>query len=180
MLRKCNKKQYFNKSVCLYKQVRLLGSGESFGDIAIRTKRNRTASIYVESEKCILVTMNIKIYKELYKQMTERIKEKEDSFLMAFPKFSRICLNKFILHFKERVYKSPQYVFRKGDKTENIYFIKQGEIELQNVRSEDTYKSRLIEANLVDTVKGYYSKRKTKVIEKVSLLINSSLFKHRY
>jgi len=80
---------YFDKLICLYKEVAEIKGGTEnayFGDIVAREKSKlRTASIFVSSEKCICMELNMSAYNIVFKELNTELKAKETLFQTIFP-----------------------------------------------------------------------------------------------
>lgn len=119
-------------------------TGESFGELALIEDKPRSATIICK-EECHFAVLERDHYKEilgktsvisyishllpLAKAQQQKIDEKIN-FLMEFPLFSntsRRGLSTFIYHFHQRKYLMNEWVYKQGEESAYIYFIKEGE-----------------------------------------------------
>ena len=106
--------------------------GTSFGEYALLNNHPRIASV-----QCITDTHLAVLNKENYLGILGRIESKRIDELVKFlrkfnifRKWSRIPVVKISYFFKEREYTRKGIVFREGDTAEELFFVKQGEIEI--------------------------------------------------
>ena len=135
-------------NLCIYYNVINLKEEETFGDIALSGNFKRTASI-ICNEDCIFATLTKKIYENCIKTSLEKIRAINLYFLVNCDLFKGVkpdnFLKKYFNYFKIIHLNQGSFLFKQGDKREEIYIIKEGLIEI-NVKS--SYKELI---NLINT-----------------------------
>lgn len=108
-----------------------LGSGTSFGELALESSKPRAASI-----RCKQDSHFIYLEKQDYVQLISKIvldkRNKSVNFLQSLPMFNSCTkgtLSKLTYAFKEKSYNKGQIVYSEGDKSEEIFVVKNGEFE---------------------------------------------------
>ena len=117
-----------------YYYVTNITQGQTFGDIALSDDiKRRTASI-ISLERCYCGTLNINVYKSCIKDAQEKIRKMNITFLLSINVFhgidSEIFDNKYFNFFKHIDLKRGDYLFKIGEIRNDIFFIKEGEIEI--------------------------------------------------
>ena len=96
-----------------------------------RVESNLTA---ICNETSLILYLNINTLEKIIKQRQESITMKNIASILEIPFFkklnSTIFKEKYFKFFNLYTYKNGEYIFKKGEKMKNIYFIKSGEIEL--------------------------------------------------
>jgi CRP-like cAMP-binding protein len=148
--------EYSKKSVTIYKYSHFmyLKEGNSFGDYAIDSSKFRTATIRAEKDTH-LGYIELEVYKEYVQIEKQRSKLKEISFLSEnffFKTIKKLVFQKryFPLFIYEECYKGD-ILFRETNLSNNIFFIKEGEVELtinRNVLELSQITKSLINLNI--------------------------------
>ena len=139
-----------------YYYVTNITQGQTFGDIALSDEiKTRTATI-ISLETSYLGSLNIDIYKSCIKDVQEKIRKNNIQFLLSIDLFNNFKFetfdNKYFNFFKNITLKRGEYLFQKNMERIDIFFIKEGEIEIN------------FEANFNDI--NYIIKRKENLDEK--------------
>ena len=121
-----------------------LSDGDSFGEYALLNNQPRIASV-----QCINDTHLAVLSKESYMAILGRIENKRIEELVKFLRkfnifknWSRNTVVKISYFFKEREYTRKGVVFREGDPAEEVFFVKEGEIEIgKSVKSQQDPKA---------------------------------------
>ena len=93
-------------------QVRVLGQGDTFGDIALTQSVGRTATIICGSE-CFLFELTIQDYKEALMMVVQKEKiDKISTILQSFPEIET-CTES--IHFDKIIYSIKEISFNLGD-----------------------------------------------------------------
>lgn len=111
-----------------------LREGQVFGEYLLSSnekKRTYSAQVY---NKCVLGFISNKVYDKYIFQENDKLRQTDLSFLNSFPifhciktyQFQKFFFNKFIAH---EFYKGD-ILFKQNSKTENIFFIKEGKVEI--------------------------------------------------
>lgn len=115
-----------------YTQVATLGTGFSFGELALINNKPRAASI-----RCLAPSWFAVLDKESYQTVLGAIYKKQLNakvdFLKSIPVFSdwtRAALEKLTYYFKEKEFKRGHYVFREAEPAKWTYIVLEGEFEL--------------------------------------------------
>ena len=118
-----------------YYYVTNITQGQTFGDIALSDDiKRRTASI-ISLERCYCGTLNINVYKSCIKDAQEKIRKMNINFLLSINVLngidSEIFDNKYFNFFKHIDLKRGDFLFKIGEIRTDIFFIKEGEIEIE-------------------------------------------------
>jgi CRP-like cAMP-binding protein len=118
-----------------FDQVAVLKQGQSFGELALTKKQPRAAKV-VCSDDTHFATITKKDFKAILGKLTEQMLNSRVSFLSELPVFSfwsKRALAKLSYFFKEIRFTRRQVVFRQGDQGNELYFIKEGEFQLNKL-----------------------------------------------
>ncbi len=129
------------KDIVIYEYFPIVykNRGDKFGDMAFGMQsQKRTASIIIEDETH-LATLEKKYFEAFVKDANEKRRKMNNLFLVStnlFYGYDRTIFQKkyFNLFIEERLNKN-NFLFRQGQLTNHIYFLKTGEIELFKVTS---------------------------------------------
>ena len=129
-------KEYKKQNIILwsYYYVTNITQGQTFGDIALSDDiKRRTASI-ISLERCYCGTLNINVYKSCIKDAQEKIRKMNICFLLSINVLhgieSETFDNKYFNFFKHIDLKRGDILFKEGEIRNDIYFVKEGEIEV--------------------------------------------------
>ena len=126
----------FNKKLFFMEHMEIIGAfkeGFAFGEMALIKKATRNATVRTNTQSLFL-TIGKKDYNTAIREMHDKILSKDiDNFVKAFPIFN--IFNKELLlevlnglsH--KTIYKGD-YLFKKGEESNNVYFLKSGIINL--------------------------------------------------
>mmetsp|Transcript_24789 Transcript_24789/g.43669 ORF Transcript_24789/g.43669 Transcript_24789/m.43669 type:complete len:471 (+) Transcript_24789:89-1501(+) len=112
--------------------VNVLTEGQSFGELALLRGEARMATI-VAKEETHFAVLGKNDFKRIIGEIAERRINESVSFLQKLPLFcgwTRTSLLKLSYFFKLRTFSRKQVVYREGDETDYVYFIKEGEFQL--------------------------------------------------
>ena len=112
--------------------VAYYSKGDYFGELALLQNRPRAASILCTQNSHFGV-LGKDDYTQILANLHEEIINKKADFLQSLPMFAnwgRNSLQKLGYYFKEVKLVRKQVLFRAGDRVENAYFVKEGEIQL--------------------------------------------------
>ena len=118
-----------------YCEVAQLNDGHIFGELALRYfNKQRNATVITKSE-CYFGTLTKPIYDICLKTAQDKIRIRNVLFFTNGPIFKGITVNYFLNKFFYLLHKKNinqnEYLFRKGEKREKIYFIIKGELKLK-------------------------------------------------
>ena len=118
-----------------YEDFLILNQGSAFGEASmgsVTAKRNATIKGY--SSVTILGAISSSIYRENVLIEDERQKAKEETFLIENYFFRNITRNifdrKYFNNFIKEEFKRGKILFNQNERVDNIYFVRQGELEL--------------------------------------------------
>ena len=126
--------EYHKINIVGYFKVVELSEGNIFGEVAlINDDSKRTASIYVK-ENSVFGTLNRKVYKSLIRDIQQKNKKDSISFIFNTQLFKNInnseFLTKYWHFFFERNINKGDFIFKSGFQSDEIYFLREGEIKL--------------------------------------------------
>lgn len=113
-------------------EVRVLNSGDSFGELALLNNNPRSATVKCLTE-CYFAVLTQKEYKKILRIDAERAVKERVSLLKKLPIFSNLTeLNLKSLGYAltESTFKKNQVVYTESDPVDYIYIIKSGEFKL--------------------------------------------------
>ena len=144
------------------KEVRLLSSGDCFGELALINNKPRTATIGSKSLTYLAVLAKRDFTKILSSHALRALDERVE-YLKLLPGFSTVTklgLQKLAYTFTEKTYKRDQVIYSKDDPVTTLFFIKSGEFKISQseVVSTPKYSSSDI------SVKLSLMKKKTKKV----------------
>lgn len=119
-----------------FNEVGILTSGSSFGELALISERPRSATIQAREKSSFLV-----LSKSNFTKILGGIAEKRLSVLVKFlqqinffSSRSKSYLIKLAYFFQVKRYKKGQYIYREGENTDGVYFIRDGEVTIEKKR----------------------------------------------
>ena len=142
-LEKENKKEKKNKNLITrkfklkiygYTCIVDLGRGSTFGEVALINDNNqRTATVFVKTNS-VFGTLTANAFKESMLVFLEKIKWEKIFFIFNTPIFKKLYINEIVKkywnYFVEKKLKKGDFLFRKNENRENIYFILKGSVKL--------------------------------------------------
>ncbi|EAS05256.2 cyclic nucleotide-binding domain protein (macronuclear) [Tetrahymena thermophila SB210] len=152
-----------------------LEKGESFGEIALRTEGIRTASV-VCREDTHFVSITATTYNEVIDAYHDLLYKEKIDFLRnvsIFQRWSLAFVHEIMMQVEIKQFKRGDILYEEGEKSKNLYFVRSGEVELQQTveikDSLDNFKSipdKLVKSNHV-----WNEKIKNSKLKKCSLVI---------
>ena len=111
-----------------------LGRGSTFGEVALINDNNqRTATVFVKTNS-VFGTLTANAFKESMLVFLEKIKWEKIFFIFNTPIFKKLHINEIVKkywnYFVEKKLKKGDFLFRKNENRENIYFILKGSVKL--------------------------------------------------
>ena len=142
-LEKENKKEKKNKNLITrkfklkiygYTCIVDLGRGSTFGEVALINDNNqRTATVFVKTNS-VFGTLTANAFKESMLVFLEKIKWEKIFFIFNTPIFKKLHINEIVKkywnYFVQKKLKKGDFLFRKNENRENIYFILKGSVKL--------------------------------------------------
>ena len=142
-VKKENKKEKKNKNLITrkfklkiygYTCIVDLGRGSTFGEVALINDNNqRTATVFVKTNS-VFGTLTANAFKESMLVFLEKIKWEKIFFIFNTPIFKKLHINEIVKkywnYFVEKKLKKGDFLFRKNENRENIYFILKGSVKL--------------------------------------------------
>ncbi|EAR97535.2 cyclic nucleotide-binding domain protein (macronuclear) [Tetrahymena thermophila SB210] len=124
----------FKSSIPNLKIIKLLSKGETFGEKSILSKFHKRTAYVQAKEDCHLIYLSKADYLNIIGNEKRQQIEKITDFLSEF-KFLEGWqyhdIKQLSQNFYEDKFAKGEYVFKEGDKSQNIYIIKRGEISIQ-------------------------------------------------
>ncbi len=122
-----------NLQIAIYEEIIKLGEGETFGEMALLDTNIRNASILCINN-CIFGSLSKNMYDNCIKNVQLKLRRKKISFVLNCELFKEVQIEdferKYFNFFKNFKLNQNDYLFKQGNERNEIYFIKQGEIEL--------------------------------------------------
>jgi CRP-like cAMP-binding protein len=119
-----------------FKEVVSLGTGESFGELALINEAPRAATITCHKE-CYFAVIGRAEYQRVLKKIQWKDVQKKIEFFLQIPFFNhwtRTQINKLIYLFSEQNFLLNQTVYNQGDKVDMVYIVKEGFFESLKVK----------------------------------------------
>ena len=116
----------------ILEEICRLGSGGSFGELAIIKDQPRSATIQC-SKPTHFATLYKNDYLRILGQMSSRRLEELINFFYSLPTFdgwSKRNLIKLSYYFRAAKYKRNQIIFNEGEPANSVFIVKSGEVEL--------------------------------------------------
>jgi CRP-like cAMP-binding protein len=113
-------------------EVSRLRTGDSFGEMALISDRLRAATIQT-LEKSSFLVLSKSDFTQILGDLGEKRLNLITKFMLELAYFhdlSKISLIRLAYHLEFKMYTRTQYLFQEGDKTDGIYFIKNGEVTI--------------------------------------------------
>ncbi|CAD8185315.1 unnamed protein product [Paramecium pentaurelia] len=107
--------------------------GDHFGEISLQHRIPRTLTVISKGD-VILLSVNYETYSNYIQSTVDKILTDQYKFirtLSIFQDWNEFTLQLILHHLKEEKIQRNQYVFNEGNKDQNLYIIKFGEIILQ-------------------------------------------------
>ncbi|KAL4466991.1 hypothetical protein ABPG74_010588 [Tetrahymena malaccensis] len=185
--------------------IKLFGPGDAFGEIALLTKQRRTGTMICKQDTHIM-SLSKEAFDKLLGKYHERVKQEKIGFLRQFQVFDGVPtskllsvifseekniffqilfqLTKLIHDMKTNVYQINNILYQEGDKVEDIFFIKDGEVELSKLANVQNQKDFIQSSNmkLDDKFLMYNLKhnrqiqREQKIRMRISVITNGECF----
>ena len=134
-------KKYFNHEVLTFKQKKIFNPGDYIGDLPIVFNSPYDDTLITWSEVHV-VSIEKKEYKRIFEKFIKDTQEKILFFEQTFPTEYREALVNIGYAANRRVLNTPDKVFQQGTNSDEVYFIRQGEVELWgSIRPNDAKES---------------------------------------
>lgn len=134
--------EIYNLRIMGYYKVTELNKGNSFGEIALLNEdQQRTASIFIK-ENSIFGILSSFNFKNSISDIQDKIKKKNINFILNYPLFEPLNIpyftNNYWNFFIHKKLEKDEFIFKKGNIRNEIFFIEEGEIKI--VSPNITYK----------------------------------------
>ncbi|KRX07392.1 Cyclic nucleotide-binding protein [Pseudocohnilembus persalinus] len=129
-----DEKLYFHDKYPNTYSVKTFTPGESFGEIALMTNCNRTATMVCQTRVDVM-TLSREVFNSIMGDYKENILNQKIQYLRQFNFFKTAPTYQLLqlLHYlKKQKYTKNNFVFKEQDKVKDLYFIKNGEVELSH------------------------------------------------
>ena len=125
-----SKKKFFIEKM---EKVGEFKDGFAFGEMALIRRTTRNATI-VTNAKSLFLTIGKKDYNIAIRELHDKILSKDiEKFVKDFPifeKFSRESILEILNNLSRKTIYKGDYLYKKGEESDNIYFLKYGNINL--------------------------------------------------
>ncbi|KAL4487121.1 hypothetical protein ABPG72_001573 [Tetrahymena utriculariae] len=128
--------------------------GDSFGEIALMTQQNRSATL-VAKEDCDLLVLDKEGFDKTISYMKQNTIREKIEFIKSFEFFSTLSTKRvlqLIQQFKVIKVNGRQNIYEEGDNSNFFFLIKEGEVELQSRYSNP---QELVKQYSIDNDKEY-------------------------
>lgn len=120
---------YIKNGVVTMKKVRNMGAGSYFGEVALSTDKPRSASV-IAAEDVHVVSLTKDSYQSIFEKSIQALAVKAKFFETFFDNCGKELVNRIAYVFKERTYSYGQVVYSEGDPANEVFLVKQGEIQV--------------------------------------------------
>ncbi|EAR96997.3 cyclic nucleotide-binding domain protein (macronuclear) [Tetrahymena thermophila SB210] len=166
--------------------IKVFGPGDAFGEIALLTKQRRTGTMICKQDTHIM-SLSKEAFDKLLGKYHERVKQEKIGFLRQFQVFDGVPTSKLLslIHdMKTNVYQINNILYEEGDKVEDIFFIKDGEVELSKLANVQNQKDFIQSSNMkLDEKFQMYNlkhnrqvQREQKIRMRISVITNGECF----
>lgn len=128
-------KSYFKDGKALYKKRKECEIGDSIGDIALTTVAVSEYTI-VAAEDLYLLTIKKDCFPKLFQTKITNLQKKKKFFTALFPTIPYEIIVNLCLYVEEEVHSIWDYIYEEGDKSDAIYIVKSGEVQLEKPEDE--------------------------------------------
>ncbi|EAR88978.2 cyclic nucleotide-binding domain protein (macronuclear) [Tetrahymena thermophila SB210] len=113
-------------------EIKVLKSGETFGELAIIDSKPRGATIVCMEDCDFIVFEKISFIKILKDQETEKLRNEINQLtkIYLFKDFSLNLLKNLYLLFSVNSYQRGDVIYREGDESDKLYIIREGEFKV--------------------------------------------------
>ena len=125
------KDKFFAGEILRVKTERNFALGDYFGeDMFIDEKARAKSFMAVSSEEVHLLVITRKSFNIVMAEIEKKSHEKANFFMDLFPSYDQPTLRKFAYNFSEKEFKNNDVIFSQGEKVEEVYVLKYGDIRL--------------------------------------------------
>ena len=119
-----------------YKKVCDIYAGGTFGEVALMDDYSKRSASIITIEPCIFGTIYKDDYQEFIREAEEKMRKNNIINLLSHSLFINVREEIFIKHnyfnlFRYIEFNQGEYIFNKGNKREQIYFIKEGVVNIE-------------------------------------------------
>ena len=122
-------KNYFKEGKSTHKKRRELKAGMPIVDIALTTSLPCEYTI-LASEDLHLITIKKESFMLLYKDKLLQYQKKKKFLSVVFPSLPYDAILSLSAYVEERVFHNWEYIYEEGDKSDGIYIVKTGEVQV--------------------------------------------------
>ena len=111
---------------------RVLKTGDSFGEVALRQSVLRTATIVCKDD-CEFGVLRKSSFQKILKDHFDAIMEENINLLKKqsiFEEWTEGELEQFYLHMKEESFGNGKVIYEEGEEAKGFYFVKEGAVEV--------------------------------------------------
>ena len=124
-----------NFSLWKYVEITKLGKGKCFGEIALQNSKNRRTATIIALDDCLFGILEKDEYLLFVKETMEKIRRNNIERLLNSKLFIGITFaafeSRYFNCFNFSKEKKGTYLFKRGEKRNNLIYIKKGEIQLE-------------------------------------------------
>ena len=119
-----------------YKKVCDISEGGTFGEVALMDDYSKRTASIVTIEPCIFGTISKNEYQEFIREAEERMRKNNIINLLSHSLFVNVREEIFMKHnyfnlFRYIEYNQGEYIFKQGNKRDEIFFIKEGIVNIE-------------------------------------------------
>ena len=127
--------------VTIYSYIEIVkkGKGDIFGEIALHSIDKKRNATIICINNCVFGTLSRDVYNNCLRDVEFRRRRNNIKFIHSFPIFQEIKWdifeNKFFNFFKREIIKHGQTIIKQGNIGDKIYFIKEGQYQINSLIS---------------------------------------------
>lgn len=165
--------KYFQDGVFKYHLVGNFGPGNVFGEVGLLMRKPRSASVICNSDTDFAI-LTSEDYAKILEAVDKREMEERMEFFIQnlFQELQREVAIRLSYMFKKSKLMKGNYVYKQGEKANDIFLIKKGEVQIYT-KIKDSEKEKKIES-VNELVKAMYHQHENKIKQEKFTIINLS------
>ncbi len=134
------KSKYYDHGVLQYQKFAELETGDCFNEVSLVMSVPAEYTI-IASEDLHILQFSKEDFKSIFSKRIKNLADRTAYLNQMFPDFSNELLSKISYFLKEKSFDNYQILYQEGDEPEEIYFVRQGQIQLLSHRNYDKRKN---------------------------------------